>query len=60
MLKLRYLFDNRDLAIMILENWEYDPASLHMLDYFKISSSAYPSNMKVRGGFKVCTLHRER
>ena len=43
MLKLRYLFDNRDLAIMILENWEYDPASLHMLDYFRISSNAtYP------------------
>lgn len=43
MLKLRYLFDNRDLALMILENWEYDPTSLNMLDYFRISSNAiYP------------------
>ena len=27
MLKLKNLFDNRDLAKMILENWEYDPSS---------------------------------
>ncbi|MBU5439206.1 phosphotransferase [Tissierella sp. MSJ-40] len=43
MLKLKYLFDNRDLAKMILENWEYDLSSLGMLDYYRISSNAvYP------------------
>jgi Ser/Thr protein kinase RdoA (MazF antagonist) len=41
MLKLKYLFDNRDLVKMILGNWEYD--SLDMLDYYRISSNAvYP------------------
>lgn len=43
MLKLRYLFDNRDLAEMILKNWKYDPSSINMLNYFRISSNAiYP------------------
>lgn len=43
MLKLKYLFDNRDLAKMILENWDYDESSLKMFDYFRISSNAvYP------------------
>jgi Ser/Thr protein kinase RdoA (MazF antagonist) len=43
MLKLKYLFDNRDLAEMILENWEYDLSSLKLFDYYRISSNAiYP------------------
>ncbi len=43
MLKLKYLFDNRDLCKMILENWDYDPSSLDLLDYYRISSNAvYP------------------
>ncbi|CAK7026541.1 hypothetical protein CIW83_01895 [Tissierella sp. P1] len=43
MLKLKYLFDNRDLAEMILENWEYDLFSLKLFDYYRISSNAiYP------------------
>lgn len=43
MLKLKYLFDNRDLAKMILENWEYDPSSLYMFNFYRISSNAiYP------------------
>lgn len=43
MLKLKNLFDNRDLTKMILENWEYDPSSLDMFDYYRISSNAvYP------------------
>jgi Ser/Thr protein kinase RdoA (MazF antagonist) len=43
MLKLRYLFDNRDLALMLLENWDYDKERLDMLDYFRISANAiYP------------------
>ncbi len=43
MLKLKYLFDNRDLARMILENWEYDPTSLDMFNFYRISSNAvYP------------------
>jgi len=43
MLKLKYLFDNRDLVLMLLENWEYDENALEMLDYYRISASAiYP------------------
>lgn len=43
MLKLKYLFDNRALALMLLENWVYDPARLDVLDQFRISSNAiYP------------------
>lgn len=43
MLKLKYLFDNRDLAKMILGNWEYDPSSTDMFEYYRISSNAiYP------------------
>lgn len=43
MMKLKYLFDNRELAKMLLSNWKYDEASLKMLDYFRISSNAvYP------------------
>lgn len=43
MLKLKYFFDNRDLAEMILKNWEYDLSSLKLFDYYRISSNAiYP------------------
>lgn len=43
MLKLKYLFDNRDLAMMLIENWEYDSDSLELFKYFRISSNAiYP------------------
>ena len=43
MLKLRYLFDNRNLALMLLENWEYDNEALEMLNYYRISGNAiYP------------------
>ena len=43
MLKLRYLFDNRDLALMLLGNWDYDKNALDMLDYYRISANAiYP------------------
>jgi len=43
MLKLKYLFDNRDLAIMLLANWEYDKDALDMMDYYRISGNAiYP------------------
>lgn len=43
MIKLKYLFDNRELAKMLLGNWKYDEASLEMLDYYRISSNAvYP------------------
>lgn len=49
MLKLKNLFDNRDLAKMILENWEYDPSSLDMFEYYRISSNAvYPFKNKGR------------
>lgn len=43
MLKLKYLFDNRDLAVMLLENWEFDKNDLEMLNYYRISGNAiYP------------------
>lgn len=43
MLKLKYLFDNRDLVMMILKNWDYDKGSLELLEYYRISSNAvYP------------------
>lgn len=44
MLKLKYLFDNRDLAKMLVKNWDYDSLSLdHMFNYYRISSNAvYP------------------
>ena len=43
MLKLKYLFDNRDLALMLLKNWNYDPDSLDLMDQYRISANAvYP------------------
>ncbi|MED3550760.1 phosphotransferase enzyme family protein [Cytobacillus praedii] len=43
MLKLKYLFDNADLAEMLLGNWEYDKESIDMFKYYRISSNAiYP------------------
>jgi len=43
MLKLKYLFDNRDLAIMLLENWDYNRDRVDALDHFRISANAvYP------------------
>ncbi|WP_339189739.1 phosphotransferase [Paenibacillus sp. FSL R5-0490] len=43
MLKLKYLFQHNDLAEMILKNWNYDPESLDMFQYYRISSNAvYP------------------
>lgn len=47
MLKLKYLFDNRDLAMMLLENWDYDETSIELFKYFRISSNAiYPFRNK--------------
>ena len=43
MLKLKYLFDNRDLTLMLLKNWDYDKNALEALDHFRISANAvYP------------------
>lgn len=43
MLKLKYLFDNSELALMLLKNWNYDDESLSLFKYFRISSNAiYP------------------
>ncbi|MGN7355356.1 phosphotransferase enzyme family protein [Paenibacillus amylolyticus] len=43
MLNLKYLFQNNDLAEMILKKWSYDPESLDMFQYYRISSNAvYP------------------
>lgn len=40
MLKLEYLFDNKDLAEMILGNWEHDKDDPDFLKYYRISSNA--------------------
>lgn len=43
MLKLQYLYNNEELAAMLLGNWEYDQESLHLFQYYRISSNAvYP------------------
>lgn len=43
MLKLKYLFDNRELATMLLKNWDFDVPSLELFKYYRISSNAvYP------------------
>lgn len=40
MLKLKYLFDNKDLAHMILSNWENDNEDSDLLNNYRISSNA--------------------
>jgi len=43
MMKLRHLFDNPNLAQMLLDNWDYDESSLEMFQYYRISANAtYP------------------
>ncbi|MCM3746087.1 phosphotransferase [Paenibacillus pasadenensis] len=43
MLKLNYLFNNEDLAKMLIENWEYDKESIELFRSYRISSNAvYP------------------
>jgi len=47
MLKFRYLFHNPDLAEMLVKNWDYDPESLELFKYFRISANAiYPFRIK--------------
>ncbi len=40
MLKLKYLFNNKDLAHMILSNWENDNKDSDKLNFYRISSNA--------------------
>ena len=40
MLKLKYLFNNKDLAHMVLSNWESDNVDSDLLNYYRISSNA--------------------
>jgi Ser/Thr protein kinase RdoA (MazF antagonist) len=43
MMKLKYLYDNRDLAEMVLKNWDYDQNKLNLLNFYRISANAvYP------------------
>jgi len=43
MMKFKYLTDNRELALHILNNWEYDMDQLEIMDQFRISATAiYP------------------
>jgi Ser/Thr protein kinase RdoA (MazF antagonist) len=43
MMKLKFLYDNRDLARMLLENWKFDDSSLELMNQFRISANAiYP------------------
>lgn len=53
MLKFRYLFNNPDLARILMKNWEYDEDSEELFQYFRISANAiYP--MKIHGN--ICYL----
>jgi len=40
MLKMKNLVDNRELAIYLLGNWDYDSNQLDILNHFRISSNA--------------------
>ncbi|CAN7286571.1 phosphotransferase enzyme family protein [Rossellomorea sp. LjRoot5] len=40
MLKLKYLFNNEDLAEMLVSNWEYDGQSPDLFKTYRISSNA--------------------
>lgn len=43
MMKLKYLFDNRNLALMLLDYWDYDKDNIEIMNYFRISANAvYP------------------
>jgi Ser/Thr protein kinase RdoA (MazF antagonist) len=43
MMKLKYLFDNRELTHMILKNWDHDSDKPDILDNYRISANAvYP------------------
>lgn len=43
MMKLKYFFDNPELAHMLLKNWDYDESSLDMFRSCRISANAiYP------------------
>lgn len=47
LLKLKFLFNNEDLAEMIVKNWTYDEDSLEMFQFYRISSNAiYPFRYK--------------
>lgn len=47
MLKLKYLFNNTDLAEMLLGYWEYDKESIELFKYYRISSNAiYPFQIR--------------
>lgn len=53
MLKFRYLFDNPDLARMLVKNWAYDEDSEELFQYFRISANAiYP--LRIQG--EICYL----
>jgi len=53
MLKLCYLFDNPDLARMLVKNWDYDEESEELFQYFRISANAiYP--LRIQG--ETCYL----
>lgn len=43
MMKLLHLYDNRELVMQLLHNWDYDPSRKDLLDQYRISSNAiYP------------------
>ncbi len=53
MLKLKYLFENFELAKLVLTNWEHDEDTLdEYLKYFRISSNAvYPFSIRGKRHF---------
>jgi Ser/Thr protein kinase RdoA (MazF antagonist) len=52
MLKLKYLFNNKDLAYMLLNYWNHDLEDASQLDTFRISANAvYPYPIKGETNF---------
>lgn len=60
MMKLRYLFDNRPLAEMILSHWDYNPERMDLLNDYRISANAiYPFEMDGSTHFLRFTAEEE-
>lgn len=52
MMKLKHLFNNEDLALMILKNWDYDTGSTELFKYYRISANAvYPFKANSKTNF---------
>jgi len=62
MMKLRYLFNNPDLAEMLLKNWDYDQDSVGLFQNFRISANAVYSFLRDGGLYylRFCPITEKR